>query len=576
MLHLTMAAALTGLTASLSVLQKPQFEGELGLVSAIIRCVVEFTEEKYGRKDEEGHEVEKDWFGEKESLVEVGFEEAQTVENQGGESDIRNCFENNTFDIDLPKDKENEKKQSELTLHETDQNVLTLHKLEQDISNIEKHLVSQINDEQQITSFFKINKNDKFLENKEIKEEQYLHQLNDPTNTNITRTDEKVDQSEEFPPLKCPECDFETFLAIHELQEHMTVNHHVCDVCGEKRESENDLKSHYTIHTNSEGKYTCPFVDCTYTYRLRLLLQNHVNFYHNGVTRKYKIARKQRREKTTCNICQKTLIMRHMKAHMKAKHGDNPLLFCTECEYSSKYQYNIKSHMQNIHTSGDPLLCTKCDFETFSKKNLKRHEIKHEKPQKERVRKRQEGKEHVKKVKDNPVVICPICPFKAKEQSMKLHDEMHSRGGLLNCNMCDYKTGNRYELKKHIKVKHEGGDEYKCKEEGCGFKGPPYDLKVHRARHNKEYSIKCDKCSYSTNHIKNLKSHSYCHGKPNYVCNLCDYKTWNSANFSTHKVTKHGSIEYTCEKCDFVTKSRRTSRQHKMKHEEFETYLEST
>ena len=159
---------------------------------------------------------------------------------------------------------------------------------------------------------------------------------------------------------------------------------------------------------------------------------------------------------------------------------------------------------------------------------------------------------------------------------MKLHDEMHLRGGLLDCNMCDSKLGNRHTLKQHIKVRHGGGEEYKCKEEGCTFRGPPYQLKIHREKHNKEYSINCDKCAYSTNSTENLKSHSYRHEEPRFLCNLCDYKTWNSANFSTHKVTKHGSIEYTCEKCDFVTKSRRTSRQHNMKHEEFETYLEST
>ena len=174
-------------------------------------------------------------------------------------------------------------------------------------------------------------------------------------------------------------------------------------------------------------------------------LRNHVNFGHNGVEKKHKRVG----EKTTCNICRKTLSINHVKGHMKTIHGDNPFLFCPECEFSSKYPHSmkihkkshtspdmkckecsfsthshnlLKAHLLNIHPKGDPLFCTKCDYKTLSIKYLKSHETTHDKPTKELKRKGKEGKE-------NPVVICPICPYKAKKESMKLHDEMHLRQG---------------------------------------------------------------------------------------------------------------------------------------------------
>jgi len=551
------------LAASLAVLQEPQFQGELRLASAIIRCVVEFAEGKYGRKDE-------DLFGGNKHLAQV----SQTVESQEGEENNRNPSEDNSIDSYSPKQEEKETKGSELRLDEADQNVLTLRKLEQDITSIEKHLVShaaQIDDEQQIMDYFKVDQNYPVLENNVIEGEQHMQQQKGGEQKKTTRSDkiktQKEDRSEEFSSLKCPECDFET--SSLELQEHLNVNHHVCEICGERGESESGLKNHYTIHTNLEGEFKCPAKYCRDTFRLRWEVGIHVNLLHGGV----EIKPKKWNEKTTCNICQKTLATQCLRGHMNAIHGDRPMLYCSECEFLSKYQHNIKSHMQTVHGIGDPVLCTKCDFKTFCKKKLKRHEAKHDQPPEERMRKRREVKEHIKKVKENPVVICPICPYKARKESMMLHDEMHSRGGLLDCNVCDFKTGNRHTLKQHIKVRHEGGEEYRCKEEGCSFKGPPYKLKIHTGRHNTENSIKCDKCAYSTSSTENLKSHLLCHEEPKYLCNVCDYKTWNSANFSTHKITKHGSITHSCDNCDFVTKSRRTFRQHKMKHEEFEAYL---
>ena len=191
---------------------------------------MEFAERKYGRKDEGGPEL--DLFGHQGSLNNIErenehtnqeetviFEESEIIENQGLNIKVEQQHPN-----DSPKQEKSERNQNELTLRETDQNVLTLQKLEQDISNIEKHLVSlptQISDEQQIQDLFKRDKN--YQIPAEIKDEQQLdgEEQKSQTNSDIPNNDQKsVKSGEEIFSLKCPECNFETsvaVLAIHKL-----------------------------------------------------------------------------------------------------------------------------------------------------------------------------------------------------------------------------------------------------------------------------------------------------------------------------------------------------------------------
>ena len=67
-----------------------------------------------------------------------------------------------------------------------------------------------------------------------------------------------------------------------------------------------------------------------------------------------------------------------------------------------------------------------------------------------------------------------------------------------------------------------------------------------------------------------IRDHLLCklrHQDPKYLCDKCEYKTYDAGTFSTHKKVKHGTVILTCEEClDFSTKSERTLRNHKSKH----------
>ena len=118
-------------------------------------------------------------------------------------------------------------------------------------------------------------------------------------------------------------------------------------------------------------------------------------------------------------------------------------------------------------------------------------------------------------------------------------------------------------MKRHIQFKHEGGA-FLCS--SCDFKTDTLcHLRAHEEQHN-ERTLKCPHRTYMGRGDSTLKKHMLRHEDPKYLCTECDYKTYDAANFSTHRTTKHGKVVHQCESCDYGSKSKRSLRQHKDKH----------
>ena len=62
------------------------------------------------------------------------------------------------------------------------------------------------------------------------------------------------------------------------------------------------------------------------------------------------------------------------------------------------------------------------------------------------------------------------------------------------------------------------------------------------------------------------------HPEPKYLCEKCEYKTYDAGNLGTLKKVKHGTIILTCEESPaFSTKSERTIGNHKVKHNDIKS-----
>ena len=103
----------------------------------------------------------------------------------------------------------------------------------------------------------------------------------------------------------------------------------------------------------------------------------------------------------------------------------------------------------------------------------------------------------------------------------------------------------------------------------------------------KERPFKCDKCEASYLRKKNLKRHIlqyHVEGVPDYVCDLCGYKTKRIDKFSTHMRNTHdvGSntrerkedVALMCDQCEFTTRRSQSMKEHMLKHQGVRHYCE--
>ena len=74
-------------------------------------------------------------------------------------------------------------------------------------------------------------------------------------------------------------------------------------------------------------------------------------------------------------------------------------------------------------------------------------------------------------------------------------------------------------------------------------------------------------CDYKGATKGNLRMHQLRHKEAKYICDKCDYKTYNAPNFHVHKTVKHKNVILKCEHCSaYSTKSARSLRKHKERH----------
>ena len=272
------------------------------------------------------------------------------------------------------------------------------------------------------------------------------------------------------------------------------------------------------------------------------------------------------------------------KIHSKEIHRKNENHFkCTAggCDFTCMVMTTMVGHIQSIH-NGIWFNCDECLKKFARVSKLKKHKESHTK-RKERVEKRIQkenarigciicGKllkyttldNHMKVIHSNgPKFYCSSCEYSTKDPySLKNHEQLHSEKQ--NCTKCDFSCGQDYAMKRHMRSKHEGGEIYLCSfcDYKCAF---PKRLENHEESHS-ERNLPCDKCDFKAKGSESLKRHIQRHEPPKLICNQCDYKTNDSANFSKHKVVKHGNILLKCVHCEYGTKSKRSLRQHSLKH----------
>ena len=169
-----------------------------------------------------------------------------------------------------------------------------------------------------------------------------------------------------------------------------------------------------------------------------------------------------------------------------------------------------------------------------------------------------------KKIRNFQPQKCPKCEFVTKGvETLRRHVRVVHREAL-KCSSCDFEATSPVMLKKHKRNQHQR--EFICRY--CNYKAKnPYHIWRHELTHSDVADYMCDKCDFRTKTPQSLKTHSLYHESPKYICDLCQYTSCNSANFSTHKKTKHGTERHKCDQCEDTFQYHRHLVRHQENHQ---------
>ena len=139
------------------------------------------------------------------------------------------------------------------------------------------------------------------------------------------------------------------------------------------------------------------------------------------------------------------------------------------------------------------------------------------------------------------------------------NDEVPLVPQMFACHICDYKTGKKEFLTKHISSDHR--QQFSC--EICSFKSETQELLAKHQRFQHSKNISCEFCGFKTDTAENMRNHkSEFHKVKHYLCEMCDLVLNNEQTLKTHKET-HISIN--CEHCSFKCNSSLKMDDHKKK-----------
>ena len=220
--------------------------------------------------------------------------------------------------------------------------------------------------------------------------------------------------------------------------------------------------------------------------------------------------------------------LRTLQEHMFNEHNHGSL--CLECGAHSQtfklYEKHMETHL---------LPCDQCDYKAIGLKRMRLHKKAH-KPA---------------STKPKVMVQCDMCGKEVMESSLKEHMQNYHSNTLYTCDWCGFTTHSKGNLRLHRKRHLETVQECPV----CFKKVKNLSLHIRRNKcgqkdREKYPCTECDKVFalkwQLKRHVNNIHNQI-----KNYLCDLCDYRTYSSFNLRIHKSKMHTkqSIEVVCSVC---------------------------
>ncbi|XP_062907481.1 zinc finger protein 142 isoform X1 [Mobula hypostoma] len=375
----------------------------------------------------------------------------------------------------------------------------------------------------------------------------------------------------------CPLCDYSA-VEKNSLNRHMASMHenttnfysevYACPACEEKFTVSNALKEHMKTHKEERQLLHCLEGDCGYMAEERKDLVRHLEEVHGAqvVECCYRAcgslfaseasmeAHRRTHYAFHCDQCDFVCSNKHVfRRHKRRGHPGSEELACDFCPYKTFNPVEFSDHVGKMHANEKIHKCSECDFATAHKRVLHRHVLLHtgEKPHKCELcdftcRDMGYLSKHMLTHSDHKNYMCTECGYITKwKHYLTVHMRKHTGDLRYHCNQCSYRCHRADQLSSH-KLRHQGKSLI-C--EVCGFACKrKYELQKHmQVKHSKDYQLplhQCQYCSYQTQYKQALLSHENCRHTRlrEFRCALCPYRTFSNTSLFFHKRKTHGYV----------------------------------
>jgi len=312
--------------------------------------------------------------------------------------------------------------------------------------------------------------------------------------------------------------------------EHTRGKAYKCELCPHATSTTAALKLHVkNIHLKDQ-EFECAL--CKYQTNMNIKLRKHIANFHN----------------LSCHLCslkfttQEEVKQHYREKHMKAKKFKK----CPDCDFKSMYSNRFYEHVRNMHS----FECQQCSKKMGS---------------------RDEYTKHNRTYHPDKVVLCELCGRELQQKSLRLHMKKFHSSKSHKCNHCDYATGYKAALSRHVRERHS----FTCQHCSKKMESRNDYFKHLNTEHgvglNRIQRVKCDQCDKTLSSKQALQQHVqqiHIREELNPVkCDQCNKTFSISTLLQRHVQRMHSFI---CEYCSQQLESREAYVEHFKTHDERE------